>query len=108
MGIRLEITDDAIDAVVSKAMAHGTGARALRLVVDQILRGVEHRLPDMALEGVGALVIDQDSVLGITPPIEHKGKQQKLPLLLELRGLATYSKSRTPFSDNDDDILGIL
>jgi len=107
-GVRLEITDDAIDAVVSKAMDHGTGARALRLVVDQILRGVEHRLPDMALEGVSALVIDRDAVLGLTPPIEHKGKQTQSNLLLELRRLATYSKSRTPFFDNDDDILGIF
>jgi len=38
-GVRLEITDDALDALVAKAMALGTGARALRLVVDLMLRG---------------------------------------------------------------------
>jgi len=107
-GIRLEITDDAIDAVVSKAITHGTGARALRLVVDQILRTVEHRIPDMSQEGVTSLVIDLDTVHGLTPPTEHKGKQPESSLMLELRRLATYSKSRKPFAGDDDDTLGIF
>lgn len=38
IGVRLEITDDAIGALVASSMARGTGSRALRLVVDQILR----------------------------------------------------------------------
>jgi ATP-dependent Clp protease ATP-binding subunit ClpX len=103
-GVRLEITDDAIDALVAKALLQNTGARALRLVVDQVLRGTEHRLPDMAEAGVTALVIDRDTMLGITPPIEHKGQRMDLSTLIEVRKHAAYAKAGETAAQENDDI----
>ncbi len=95
-GIRLEVTDDAIDEIVTKSLAHGTGARSLRLVVDQVFRPIEHKLPDMAEEGVTALVIDKNAVLGISEPIEHKNDLPNTNrTLLELREIALYTKKTT-------------
>ena len=102
-GVRLEITDDAIDALVAQAMTQGTGARALRLVVDQILRGIEHRLPEMAEGGVSALVIDRNTVLGNGPPIEHKGQRSDLSTLFEIRRHAAYTgHEETPEQEEND------
>lgn len=91
-GVRLEITDDAIDALVSKAVAQSTGARALRLVIGQMLRGVEHQLPEMAGLGVNALIYDRDAVLGVSAPIKHKGKPSTPSQLIEIRQHAAYAK----------------
>lgn len=91
-GVRLEITDDALDALVSKALALGTGARALRLIIDEMLRGVEHQLPDMAGLGVNALIFDRDAVLGVSAPIEHKGKPSNPSQMIEIRQHAAYAK----------------
>jgi ATP-dependent protease Clp ATPase subunit len=91
-GVRLEITDDAIDTLVSKAVAQGTGARALRLVIDQMLRGVEHHLPEMAALGVNALIYDQGAVLGVSAPIKHMGTLSNSSQLIEVRQHAAYAK----------------
>lgn len=102
-GIRLEVTDDALDALVTKAMALNTGARALRVVIDQTLSCVEHRLPDMARSGVTSVVIDRDAVLGLSSPIEHKnGEAKSQGTLLELRRFAAYSDNTKPSADGSD------
>lgn len=95
-GIRLELTDDAIDTVVAMAMTHPTGARSLRLIIDQTLRGVEHRLPDLAELGVTSLVYDSEAVLGNAPPTERRcGQTVFLEPLFDLRRkAASYAKPR--------------
>lgn len=91
-GVHLQVTDEAIDELIAQALSQGTGARALRQVVDQALRQVEHRLPDMASSGVHTLVIDRGAVTGRSSPIEHKGKQKNLSTLLKLRHHAAYTR----------------
>ncbi len=104
-GIRLEVTDDAIDEIVKKSLTHGTGARSLRLVVDQVFRPIEHKLPDMAEEGVTALVIDKNAVLGISEPIEHKDISPKPNrTLLELRHIALYSGKPSKRASESTDV----
>lgn len=106
-GVRLEITDDAIDALVSSAVAQGTGARALRLVIDRMLRGVEHRLPEMAASGVNALIYDRDAVLGLSAPIEHSGKPAHPAQLFKIRRRAACVLRKASHDRRGDD-LGIF
>ena len=108
-GIRLELTDDAIDTVVAMAMAHATGARSLRLIIDQALRGVEHRLPDLAELGVTSLVYDSEAVLGNAPPTERKcGQTVFLEPLFELRRKAASYANRQRKDPTGPPDLGIL
>lgn len=107
-GIRLELTDDAIDAVMTMAMHHLTGARSLGLILDQVLKEVEHRLPDLAQQGVTSLVYDREAVLGHASPTERTcAKKVSLDSLFELRRkAASYTKRRKPPADSAD--LGIF
>jgi hypothetical protein len=72
--------------------------------VDQILIGIEHRLPEMPANGVNALVIDRDTLLGITRPIEHKGQRMDLSTLLEVRRYAAYTRHGETAAHKKDDI----
>lgn len=95
-GVRLEFTDSAIDEVVAMALVHPTGARSLRLIFDQVLSGIEHRLPELAAHGVTSLVYDSAAVRGNTPPIERGGGEPNVPeLLMEVRRkAATYGTTK--------------
>ena len=104
-GVRLEFTEDALDAVVAMAMVHPTGARALRLIIDRVLRSVEHRLPEMAQRGITALVYDRAAVRGDVPPAErNSGIPVFLDLLFEVRrrasSYAAWIKPRSVFDDD--------
>lgn len=103
-GIQLEISDDALDELVSRALKHETGARALRLEVDQVLRPVEHRLPDMSAAGMDSLLIDRDVVTGHSPIIECRGKRKNLSMLLEIRRHAVGGKSEETSEGESDDL----
>lgn len=103
-GINLQFSDEAIDELVSRALAHGTGARALRHVVDQVLRQVEHRLPDMANSGVDTLIIERDAVLGRSPLIERMGVRKDLSKLLEFRRHAAGAKKEEIKEGDSGDI----
>ena len=104
-GVRLEFTEDALDAVVTMAMVHPTGARALRLIIDRVLRSVEHRLPEMARQGITALIYDRAAVLGHAPPTErNSGIPVFLDLLFEIRRrAASYAAWVKPHPSIDED-----
>lgn len=101
-GIKLEFSDEAIDELVSRALQHGTGARALRHEVDRVLRQVEHRMPDMARIGVDSLVIERAAVIGDSPIIERMGGCNDLSNLLQIRRHAVGGKTEnTKEADSD-------
>lgn len=104
-GVRLEITDDAIDQLIQSARDEGTGGRALRVVVDRMLRQIEHRLPDMAQEGIHTLIYNRAAVLGTSRPIELRGNPANPTELIELRRHAAYSKQN---SSNQSDVAQAL
>lgn len=103
-GVQLLVTDEAIDELIVRALSQGTGARALRQVVDQVLRQVEYRLPDMANKGVHSLLIDRSVVKGHSQPIEQMGEQKNLSTLLVLRRHAAYTTKETAKRGNGDDL----
>ncbi len=67
-GVKLKFTDDALDAIVDKALERKTGARGLRSVIEEIMLDVMYEIP--SLEEVKKCVIDKDVIL--------KGKKPKI------------------------------
>lgn len=106
-GIKLQFSDEAIDELVSRALQHGTGARALRHEVDRVLRQVEHRMPDMARIGVDSLVIERAAVIGDSPIIERMGGCKDLSNLLQIRRHAVGGETENT-KEADSDHLCIL
>ena len=60
-GAGLEFTDDALVLLAKRAMERGTGARALRAVLDEYMLNLMYDLPDLDNAGV-TYVLDADSI----------------------------------------------
>ncbi|MDR0436424.1 MAG: ATP-dependent Clp protease ATP-binding subunit ClpX [Propionibacteriaceae bacterium] len=65
-GVRLEITDEAIELVAAKAMERGTGARGLRAILEETLLDVMYEVPGR--DEVKTVVITGQCVRGEAPP----------------------------------------
>lgn len=65
-GIKLEFTEDALDEIVSIALKKKTGARGLRSIMESIMLDIMFEMPSN--EDVSSVVIDRESVLGISEP----------------------------------------
>jgi len=67
-GVELDFTADALTAIAEQAMARGTGARATRAIVEQVLQNVMFEVP--SLEDVARVVVDRGCVQdGLEPTI---------------------------------------
>lgn len=60
-GVKLEFTDSAVDAIAAKAIEYGTGARALRAIMESIMLEVMYKIPDNPTQK--KLTIDESFVL---------------------------------------------
>ena len=60
-GVELEFTDDAIEAVAEQAELRGTGARALRAIMEEVLQPVMFDIPSR--EDVARVVVTREVVL---------------------------------------------
>ncbi|MDG2423098.1 MAG: ATP-dependent Clp protease ATP-binding subunit ClpX [Phycisphaerales bacterium] len=60
-GAGLEFTDDSLKLLAERAMARGTGARALRAVLDEYMLNLMYDLPDLDNAGV-TYVLDAESI----------------------------------------------
>jgi len=65
-GAELEIRDDALQAIASRAMARKTGARGLRTILEGVLLNSMYDLP--SLENVSKVVVDETVIEGDTEP----------------------------------------
>lgn len=73
--VKLFFTPDAIDAIADKAIEAGTGARALRMILEKIMRELMFDIPsDDTIEEV---TIEGDTVKGLKAPI-IKRRDQKI------------------------------
>ena len=71
--VELTFEEEALEAVAEEAMAHKTGARGLRTIIERLLLDVMYELP--SLSNVNRCVVDADVVNG-----------QKRPVLLNASG----------------------
>ena len=65
-GVELELRDDALRAVASRAMARKTGARGLRTILENVLLDTMYDLPSMT--NVTKVVVDETVVTGEAEP----------------------------------------
>ncbi len=73
-GVNLEMTRDALKALAQEAMKRGTGARALRAMIERIMLDLMYEIPSR--EDVSGVTINRAVVEGKRAPIVRK-KQQK-------------------------------
>ncbi|HQH81289.1 MAG TPA: ATP-dependent Clp protease ATP-binding subunit ClpX, partial [bacterium] len=65
-GVELEFTDAAMTAIASKAMKRGTGARALKSVIEQVMLDIMYDIP--AMTNVEKVVINEDVISNNASP----------------------------------------
>lgn len=65
-GVGLEFTEDALKAIAKKAHEAGTGARALRMILENLMRDLMFDVPTD--ETIREIFIDKDTVLGKSLP----------------------------------------
>jgi ATP-dependent Clp protease ATP-binding subunit ClpX len=77
-GCELELREDALNAIATKAMERKTGARGLRTVMEQVLLDTMYDLP--SIDDVSKVVVDASVVNGESPPfmIYEGGEQQRV------------------------------
>ncbi|MBS4169241.1 ATP-dependent Clp protease ATP-binding subunit ClpX [Parachlamydia sp. AcF125] len=66
-GVNLQFTDEALAAIAQKAIQAGTGARALRMILETIMRDLMFDVPSDPT--ITEIVIDHDVVVGKKEPI---------------------------------------
>ncbi|MEP0822123.1 MAG: ATP-dependent Clp protease ATP-binding subunit ClpX [Ignavibacterium sp.] len=66
-GVELEFEEDALKAVVAKAMERGTGARALRSIIEEVMLDIMFHLPGR--QNVSKCIITRDTILKTKEPI---------------------------------------
>ena len=64
--VKLEFTDDALDAAADRALTYQTGARVLRHIVEDALLEVMYELP--SLDDIGRCVVHGDAINGESSP----------------------------------------
>jgi len=66
-GVDLVFEETALKTVVQKAMERGTGARALRSILEEVMTEVMYTLPDK--QGVSGCTITRDVILRKKEPV---------------------------------------
>ena len=64
--VELEFTDDALDAIVDKAIERKTGARGLRSIIEEIMRDIMFEIP--STPNISKCIITKDTVLNKAKP----------------------------------------
>lgn len=73
--VKLEFTPDALEAIAKKAMEAGTGARALRMILENLTRDLMYDIPSDP--SVKSIRIDKDVVMGLSEPIINRESNKK-------------------------------
>jgi ATP-dependent Clp protease ATP-binding subunit ClpX len=73
-GVRLSVTKDALKALAAQAVTKGTGARALRSMLEKIMLEIMYEVPSR--EDIAEVTINRAVVEGKKPPLIRK-KQDK-------------------------------
>jgi ATP-dependent Clp protease ATP-binding subunit ClpX len=66
-GVDLVFERDALEAIIEKAVIRGTGARALRSIMESVLTDLMFSLPDD--QKLEKCIVTRRSVEGIAPPL---------------------------------------
>jgi len=73
-GVKLQVTDEALQAIAKKAKEAGTGARALRMILENLMRDLMFEVPSD--DTIEAVIIDKACITeGERPEIRRTSKQ---------------------------------
>lgn len=73
-GVKLQFTDEALHAIAKKAMEAGTGARALRMILEKLMRELMYDVPSD--DNISEILIEKDTVLDNKAPIIKRGEEK--------------------------------
>ena len=78
-GVELEFNQDALEAIVEKAIERNTGARGLRSIIEEIMRDIMYDIPSN--EKIAKCIITKDTVVNKAEPeiIIDENKKRELP-----------------------------
>ncbi|MCR5753403.1 MAG: ATP-dependent Clp protease ATP-binding subunit ClpX [Acetatifactor sp.] len=65
--VKLEFTDDALEAIAEKAMERDTGARALRSIIEEFMLDIMYEIPKD--DNIGRVTITKDYIQGTGGPV---------------------------------------
>lgn len=65
--VKLEFTDDALEAIAEKAMERDTGARALRSIIEEFMLDIMYEIPKD--DNIGRVTITREYIEGIGGPM---------------------------------------
>jgi len=75
-GVKLHITDDALAAIADRAIEAGTGARALRMILEGIMRDLMFEVPSD--DEIEEILIEEEMVRGTKAPIIKRREDEKI------------------------------
>lgn len=98
-GIKLTISDDALDLITEDAIRLNTGARGLHRLIGKAVDSVDHEWPELADAGVTTVIIDADCVRGIGQPtcINEDMRSDRLDPQLRADCLASLPPQPAPY-----------
>jgi ATP-dependent Clp protease ATP-binding subunit ClpX len=73
-GVELDFEDDELNTVVKKATDRGTGARALRSIIEETMLDIMYHLPTH--ENLVKCILTKESILKKKDPVYEYGKQK--------------------------------
>jgi ATP-dependent Clp protease ATP-binding subunit ClpX len=73
-GVKLHFSDDAVQAIAQKAIEAGTGARALRMILEKIMRDLMFETPSD--DSITDIFIEKDTVLFHRDPIVKRASEK--------------------------------
>ncbi len=73
-GVKLNLTEDALQGIAQKAMDAGTGARALRMILENLMRELMFDIPSD--DTISEILIEKETVLENKPPIIKRSPEK--------------------------------
>ena len=81
--VKLEFTDEALEAIAEKAMERETGARALRSIIEEFMLDIMYEIPKD--DNIGRVTITREYIEGTGGPVieirDSQVKERETPLL---------------------------
>lgn len=72
--VKLTFTDEALRAIAEKGMEAGTGARALRMILEKLMGNLMFEVPSDS--SIIEIVVDKDAVAGVHSPVVKRSQEQ--------------------------------
>ena len=88
--VKLEFTDEALEAIAEKAMERDTGARALRSIIEDFMLDIMYEIPKD--DNIGKVTITREYIEGTGGPVIDIRSNQLLEPMEQLKELPNSDK----------------